>query len=109
MGEAGEGQNITHQQKKMGEDALKAFRDRFNIPISDDEIADAPFYRPPDDSPEIRYMRERRERLGGYLPRRRRKAAPLAIPDLSAFDALAQGSGEREMSTRWPSCASSPR
>ena len=99
MGEAGEGQNITHQQKKMGEDALKAFRDRFNIPISDDEIADAPFYRPPDDSPEIRYMRERRERLGGYLPRRRREAAPLAIPDLSAFDALLKGSGEREMST----------
>ena len=99
MGEAGEGQNITHQQKKMGEDALKAFRDRFNIPISDDEIADAPFYRPPDDSPEIRYMRERRERLGGYLPQRRRKAAPREIPDLSAFDALLKGSGEREMST----------
>ena len=99
MGEAGEGQNITHQQKKMGEDALKAFRDRFNIPISDDEIADAPFYRPPDNSPEIRYMRERRERLGGYLPQRRRKAAPLEIPDLSAFDALLKSSGEREMST----------
>ena len=99
MGEAGEGQNITHQQKKMGEDALKAFRDRFDIPISDDAIADAPFYRPPDESPEIRYMRERRERLGGYLPQRRRKAAPLAIPDLSAFDALLKGSGEREMST----------
>jgi len=99
MGEAGEGQNITHQQKKMGEEALKAFRDRFNIPISDDEIADAPFYRPPDDSPEIRYMRERRERLGGYLPQRRRQTAPLAIPDLSAFDALLKGSGEREIST----------
>ena len=99
MGEAGEGQNITHQQKKMGEDALKAFRDRFNIPISDDRIADAPFYRPPEDSPEITYMRERRERLGGYLPLRRRKAAPQEIPDLSAFDALLKGSGEREMST----------
>ena len=99
MGEAGEGQNVTHQQKKMGEDALKAFRDRFNIPISDDEIADAPFYRPPEDSPEIRYMRERRERLGGYLPHRRRKAAPCEIPALSAFDALLKGSGEREMST----------
>ena len=99
MGEAGEGQNITHQQKKMGEDALKAFRDRFNIPISDDEIADAPFYRPPDDSPEIQYMRERRERLGGYLPQRRRRAAPLEIPDLSAFDALLKGSGDREIST----------
>ena len=99
MGEAGEGQNITHQQKKMGEDALKAFRDRFNIPISDDAIADAPFYRPPDDSPEIQYMRERRERLGGYLPQRRRRSAPLEIPGLSAFDALLRGSGEREMST----------
>ena len=99
MGEAGEGQNVTHQQKKMGEDALKAFRDRFDIPISDDEIADAPFYRPPEDSPEIRYMRERRERLGGYLPQRRRKAAPCEVPDLSAFDALLKGSGEREMST----------
>ena len=99
MGEAGEGQNITHQQKKMGEDALKAFRDRFNIPISDDAIADAPFYRPPEDSPEIRYMRERRERLGGYLPQRRREAAPREIPELSAFDALLKGSGEREMST----------
>ena len=99
MGEAGEGQNITHQQKKMGEEALKAFRDRFNIPISDDKIADAPFYRPPEDSPEIRYMRERRERLGGYLPQRRHKAAPHEIPDLSAFDALLKGSGEREMST----------
>ena len=99
MGEAGEGQNVTHQQKKMGEDALKAFRDRFDIPISDDEIADAPFYRPPEDSPEIRYMHERRERLGGYLPQRRRKAAPLEIPELSAFDALLKGSGEREMST----------
>ena len=99
MGEAGEGQNITHQQKKMGEDALKAFRDRFNIPISDDKIADAPFYRPPDDSSEIRYMRERRERLGGYLPQRRRKAPPLEIPDLSAFDALLKDSGEREIST----------
>ena len=99
MGEAGEGQNVTHQQKKMGEDALKAFRDRFDIPISDDEIADAPFYRPPDDSPEIRYMRERRERLGGYLPHRRHKAPPCEIPDLAAFDALLKGSGEREMST----------
>ena len=99
MGEAGEGQNITHQQKKMGEDALKAFRDRFNIPISDDKIADAPFYRPPEDSQEIKYMRERRERLGGYLPQRRRKAAPVEIPDLSAFDALLKGSGEREIST----------
>ncbi|NKC16185.1 MAG: pyruvate dehydrogenase (acetyl-transferring), homodimeric type [Gammaproteobacteria bacterium] len=99
MGEAGEGQNITHQQKKMGEDALKAFRDRFEIPISDDEIADAPFYRPPEDSPEIRYMRSRREALGGYLPQRRGQAPALEIPPLSVFDAMLQGTGEREIST----------
>ncbi|MBF2760738.1 MAG: pyruvate dehydrogenase (acetyl-transferring), homodimeric type [Ectothiorhodospiraceae bacterium AqS1] len=99
MGEAGEGQNITHQKKKMAEDALKAFRDRFDIPISDDRIADAPFYRPPEDSPEIRYLRERRERLGGSLPQRRQRSAPLDIPDISAFDALLEGSGEREIST----------
>ena len=68
MGEAGEGQNITHQQKKMGEEALRAFRDRFDIPISDEDIGKAPFYRPPEDSPEIRYLRERRHALGGSCP-----------------------------------------
>jgi len=99
MGEAGEGQNITHQQKKMGEDALKAFRDRFNIPISDEAIADAPFYRPPDDSPEIQYLQERRKALGGYLPQRRTDAEPLEIPELSAFEAVLGGSGNREIST----------
>jgi pyruvate dehydrogenase E1 component len=99
MGEAGEGQNITHQQKKMGEDALKAFRDRFNIPISDEDIADAPFYRPSDDSPEIRYLQERRKALGGYLPQRRNNADPLAIPELNAFEAQLKGSGNREIST----------
>ncbi|MGB0751016.1 MAG: pyruvate dehydrogenase (acetyl-transferring), homodimeric type, partial [Gammaproteobacteria bacterium] len=99
MGEAGEGQNITHQQKKMGEDALKAFRDRFHIPISDDEIADAPFYRPPEDSEEIKYLLERRRSLGGFLPQRRRDAKPLAIPDVSLFDAMLKGTGEREIST----------
>ena len=99
MGEAGEGQNITHQQKKMGEEALKAFRDRFNIPISDEDIADAPFYRPGDDSPEIRYLQERRKSLGGYLPQRRSDAEPLAIPELSAFEAQLKGSGNREIST----------
>ena len=99
MGEAGEGQNITHQQKKMGEDALKAFRDRFDIPISDDDIADAPFYRPPEDSPEIRYLKERRESLGGYLPQRRRKAKPLQAPPLSTFEAQLKSTGEREIST----------
>jgi len=99
MGEAGEGQNITHQQKKMGEDALRAFRDRFNIPISDDEIDQAPFYRPPDDSPEMRYMKERRRALGGYLPVRRTDAGALQTPPLSLFEAQLKSSGEREVST----------
>jgi pyruvate dehydrogenase E1 component len=99
MGNAGEGQNITHQQKKMGEEALRAFRDRFSIPISDEQLAETPFYRPPDDSPEMRYLRERRAALGGFLPRRRERAEPLAVPDLAAFSALLEGSGERELST----------
>ena len=100
MGEAGEGMNITHQQKKMGEQALKAFRDRFNIPISDDKMAEAPFYRPPEDSPEIQYLKERREALGGYLPARRRTAAPLEVPDLAAFElACSRAAEDREMST----------
>ncbi|NIP74055.1 MAG: pyruvate dehydrogenase (acetyl-transferring), homodimeric type [Gammaproteobacteria bacterium] len=99
MGEAGEGQNITHQQKKMGEEALRRFRDRFNIPISDEEIAGAPFYRPDDDSPEIQYLNARRQELGGYLPARRTEAPPLPVPELSAFELLLKGSEDREMST----------
>ena len=99
MGEAGEGQNITHQQKKMGASALKAFRDRYRIPIPDDRIEEAPFYKPAEDSPELRYMRERREILGGPLPARRREAKPLAIPPLEAFKGGLEGSGEREIST----------
>ena len=99
MGEAGEGQNITHQQKKMAENALKEFRDRFHIPVPDEQVADAPFYKPADDSPEIRYLHERRQALGGYLPQRQIKAESLAVPELSAFDVLLKDSGEREMST----------
>src|SRR6187401_971619 len=71
LGEAGEGKNITHQQKKMNESDLRIFRTRFGIPVSDDEIADAPFYRPPDDSPELTYLRERRKTLGGFVPSRK--------------------------------------
>jgi pyruvate dehydrogenase E1 component len=99
MGEAGEGQNITHQQKKMGEQALKQFRDRFNIPIDDDRIGEAPFYRPDDDSPEVQYLKERREGLGGYLPIRRTRAEPIRVPSLEAFDLLIKGTEERTMST----------
>jgi pyruvate dehydrogenase E1 component len=99
MGVAGEGQNITHSQKKMGEAALKAFRDRFNIPISDDQIGAAPFYKPPADSEEMKYMHERRQTLGGYLPQRRSKVESLQVPPLEDFKALLDGSGEREQST----------
>ena len=99
MGNAGEGMNITHSQKKMGETALKAFRDRFNIPISDDQIAAAPFYKPTPDSPEMQYLHERREALGGPLPARRVDAKPLKVPDLNAFAPLLESSGDREMST----------
>jgi pyruvate dehydrogenase E1 component len=99
MGVAGEGQNITHQQKKMGDAALKAFRDRFNIPISDAEIADAPFYRPPDDSPEIKYLKERRQALGGYINTRWPDAPRVEIPDLSIHEKLLAGSEGREIST----------
>ncbi|MCR9092029.1 MAG: pyruvate dehydrogenase (acetyl-transferring), homodimeric type, partial [Proteobacteria bacterium] len=99
MGEAGEGQNITHQQKKMGEEALKAFRDRFQIPISDEQIAQTPFYHPGEDSEEIKYLKARREALGGYLPQRRVDAPAMEIPPLSTFQRQLDGSGEREVST----------
>lgn len=99
MGVAGEGMNITHSQKKMGETHLKAFRDRFNIPISDDQIGAAPFYKPPADSPEIHYLHEMRERLGGFIPARIDTAPPLEVPGLDAFKSLLEGSGEKEMST----------
>lgn len=99
MGEAGEGQNITHQQKKMGEKALRDFRDRFEIPISDEDIGAVPFYKPAADSPEMQYLRERREALGGPLPSRRPSQEKLDIPELSAFQAMLDGSGDREIST----------
>ena len=99
MGEAGEGKNITHQQKKMGEDALKHFRDRFNIPISDEAIADAPFYKPAEDSAEMQYLRERTAAMGGFLPQRKTTTAALAIPNIDIFDNVLDGTGEREIST----------
>ena len=100
MGEAGEGQNITHQQKKMNEQALFAFRDRFDLGISDDEVTDIAFHKPADDSPEIRYLQERRRALGGYLPARRRKVdEPLPVPPLETFQSQLDGTGEREIST----------
>src|SRR5579863_9811306 len=99
MGQAGEGMNITHQQKKMDLAALKVFRDRFKIPISDEQIADVPFYRPSDDSPEIQYLKERRAALGGSLPHRRRQSVPLEPPPLAAFEAQLKGTEAREAST----------
>jgi pyruvate dehydrogenase E1 component len=99
MGEAGEGQNITHSQKKMGEHALKAFRDRFDIPVDDEKIAEAPFYKFPEDSVEMKYMREQRAKLGGYMPQRKDTAEPLIIPSLETFSALLKDSGDREFST----------
>jgi len=99
MGEAGEGQNITHQQKKMGEHALREFRDRFSLPISDEQLTEIPFLRFAEDSPEMAYLRSRRAALGGSLPARRRRSESLEVPPLSAFDALLKSSGEREIST----------
>jgi pyruvate dehydrogenase E1 component len=99
MGEAGEGQMITHQQKKMGTTSIKAFRDRFDIPIPDDKLEQVPFYKPAEDSPEMKYLRERTVAMGGSLPQRRQKAAPLAVPELSAFEPVMVASGEREFST----------
>ena len=99
MGDAGEGQNITHQQKSMDVEALKAFRSRFDLPISDKEVENLSFYKPPADSPEIQYMEERRKNLGGHLPARRRKGNALKVPALSAFSNVLTSSGEREIST----------
>ena len=101
MGASGEGQNTAHQAKKMDQDSLKKFRTRFDIPVTDEQIesGDLPYYRFPEDSEEMRYLRERRNNLGGYLPQRNPNLEALPIPELSAFDAQLQSSGEREFST----------
>jgi pyruvate dehydrogenase E1 component len=99
MGRWGESQNITHQQKKLDDEALKEFRNRIFIDVSDEEIAHAPFKKPPEDSAEMKYLRERRQLLGGPLPQRRHSAPSLTIPPLEIFDALIQGTGDREIST----------
>jgi pyruvate dehydrogenase E1 component len=99
LGEAGEGKNITHQQKKLNEADLRSFRTRFGIPISDDEIADAPFYRPPDDSTELQYLRERRKALGGFMPTRSVQVPPLDAPLDPLFEEFGQGTDGRKAST----------
>lgn len=99
MGASGEAKNIAHQAKKMDLDSLRNFRDRFGIPVSDADLPNVPYYLPAEDSPEMKYMRERRAALGGYLPARNPVNHPLAVPELSAFDAQLQASGDREFST----------
>jgi pyruvate dehydrogenase E1 component len=99
MGKAGEGLNSTHQQKKLTDENLKEVRDRFNIQISDEEIAGLSFRKPDEDSEEMRYLKERRAALGGYLPARSSLAPPLAVPPLEAFSSLLEGTAEREIST----------
>jgi pyruvate dehydrogenase E1 component len=99
LGEAGEGKNITHQQKKLNEDELQMFRSRFGIPIPDEELHDAPFYRPHDDSAEIQYMQARRQQLGGYMPQRKVRAEPLKSVPESHFEEFYKGTDGREAST----------
>jgi len=99
LGKGGEGQMIAHQQKKMGDEDLRIFRDRFNIPVADDELAQLPFRKPTENSEEASYLREKRAALGGYMPQRRHDAPPLVIPLLEAFSSILEGTGEREIST----------
>jgi pyruvate dehydrogenase E1 component len=99
LGEAGEGKNITHQQKKLNEDELRMFRSRFGIPIPDEELHDAPFYRPSDDSAEIQYMQARRKQLGGYMPERRVRSKPINPVSESHFEEFYKGTEGREVST----------
>ena len=100
MGSWGESLNPTHQTKKLDDSAVKAFRDRFQIPISDDKLGEVPFYHPGEKSPEVEYLKSRREKLGGYLPQRRRKTSvELAAPKLEVFDRLLKSTGDRENST----------
>jgi pyruvate dehydrogenase E1 component len=99
LGEAGEGRNITHQQKKLNDEELREFRSRFAIPISDENVAEAPFYKPPEDSEEIQYLHERRQALGGYLPSRTVNAVSLETPSEETFEEFYLGTGEREVAT----------
>jgi pyruvate dehydrogenase E1 component len=99
LGEAGEGKNITHQQKKMNEEELRAFRTRFGIPISDAEVGKTPFYRPAEDSIEIKYMRDRRKALGGYVPTRKNRSEPLKSVSSELFEEFHKGTEGRKAST----------
>nr|WKN37574.1 pyruvate dehydrogenase (acetyl-transferring), homodimeric type [Tunicatimonas sp. TK19036] len=99
LGEGGEASNATHKQKKLKEEELKVYRDRFKLPISDDEIAKAPFFRPKEDSEEIKYLLKRREELGGLIPQRKTKAKPIPEPDDKLFEEYRKGNGDREVAT----------
>jgi pyruvate dehydrogenase E1 component len=99
MGEAGEAQNITHQQKKMDIESIRQFRDRFGVPIPDEDLENVPYYHPGEDSEEVRYLLQRREELGGFIPQRRRQNGFLEAPDLGVFEPLMKSSGDREVST----------
>ena len=99
MGESGEGQNITHQQKKMGTVSIRAFRDRFGIPIPDDQLDEVPLFKPAEDSAEMQYLRSRIAAMGGSVPQRRRSAGALEVPPLSAFESVLKSTEDREIST----------
>src|SRR5579864_2022812 len=99
MGVSGEGQMVTHQAKKMTEEALLAFRDRFELPLTDEQVRAAEYYKPPPDSPEMEYLRSRRAALGGSLPVRRRRAESLPVPELTLFASQLEGTADREIST----------
>jgi pyruvate dehydrogenase E1 component len=99
LGEAGEGRNITHQQKKLNERELREFRARFDIPLPDEEVVETPFYRPPLDSPETKYLHERRKQLRGFVPERKVTAKPLRVPDVAEYAEFLKGSGDHAMST----------
>jgi len=99
MGDAGQGLNITHQQKKMKTSAIRHFRDQFNVPIADEDLDEVPYYKPAEDSAEIQYLKKRRAELGGYLPQRKVTYKALPIPALDKFASIMKSSGEREFST----------
>lgn len=99
MGDAGEGQNTTHQQKSMDIESLKKFRDRFDLPLTDEQVENLSFYKPADDSPEMQYLAERRAAMGGFVPQRRTKGNDLKVPELSAFENMLGATGDREIST----------
>lgn len=99
LGEAGEGRNITHKQKELNEEELLSFRSRFQVPLEDDQVADAPFFRPEQASEEMDYLQDRRSALGGFLPTRRVESPSLEIPELERFDFLLKGTGQRTAST----------